>query len=158
AALGIVVSCARDADGSAGIRRSRRRDRWNCEASLPNFPGTRGDHVSDALHAQRIRGDRRMTTFKLPPLPFDERALEPSMSAETVKFQDDKHHAAYITKTNSLVAEIPDAPATLEEVVRWADKDKNAKLFNQSAQAWNHGFFWQSLTPEAQGGAQGDLS
>lgn len=98
-----------------------------------------------------------MTTFKLPPLPFDERALEPSMSAETLRFHHDKHHAAYITKTNSLIAEMPDAPATLEEVLRRADKDKNAKLFNQSAQAWNHGFFWQSLTPEAQGGAEGSL-
>lgn len=95
--------------------------------------------------------------FNLPPLPFDERALEPFMSAETLRFHHGKHHAAYIKKTNALIAEIPDAPATLEEVVRRANKDKNAKLFNQSAQAWNHGFFWQSLTHEPQAGSEGGL-
>src|SRR5262245_24497274 len=98
-----------------------------------------------------------MTTFKLPPLPFDERALEPSMSAETLRFHHGKHHAAYIKKTNTLVAEMPDAPATLEEVVRRADKERNAKLFNQAAQAWNHGFFWQSLSATPQSGAEGGL-
>ncbi|MFT3729020.1 MAG: superoxide dismutase [Terricaulis sp.] len=97
------------------------------------------------------------TEFKLPPLPFDERALEPFMSAETLRFHHGKHHAAYIKKTNSLIVEIPDVPATLEDVVRRAAKDKNAKLFNQSAQAWNHGFFWQSLTAEPQSGAEGGL-
>ncbi|HVV32132.1 MAG TPA: superoxide dismutase [Vitreimonas sp.] len=98
-----------------------------------------------------------MTTFKLPPLPFDERALEPSMSAETLRFHHDKHHAAYIKKTNALIAEMKDAPATLEEVVRRADKEKNGKLFNQAAQAWNHAFFWQSLSAEPQAATEGGL-
>lgn len=98
-----------------------------------------------------------MTTFKLPPLPFDERALEPAMSAETLRTHHDKHHEAYIKKTNALVAEMKDAPASLEQVVRRAAKDKNAKLFNQAAQAWNHGFFWQSLSNETQAPPEGGL-
>ena len=98
-----------------------------------------------------------MTTFKLPPLPFDERALEPAMSAETLRTHHGKHHGAYIKKTNALIAEMKDAPATLEDLVRRADKEKNQKLFNQAAQAWNHGFFWHSLAPEPQTVSEGGL-
>jgi Fe-Mn family superoxide dismutase len=98
-----------------------------------------------------------MTAFKLPPLPFDVRALEPHMSADTLRTHHDKHHAAYIKKTNALLAETPDAAVSLEEVVRRAAKDKNQKLFNQAAQAWNHGFFWQCLSAEPQAGGEGGL-
>jgi Fe-Mn family superoxide dismutase len=98
-----------------------------------------------------------MPTFTLPPLPFDERALEPIMSADTLRTHHGKHHAAYIKKTNTLAAEIPDAPSTLEGVVRRADKERNGKLFNQAAQAWNHGLFWQSLSAAPQQGAEGGL-
>ncbi len=89
--------------------------------------------------------------FKLPDLPFAAAALEPLMSRTTLETHHGKHHAAYIKKTNAFLAERADAPTTLEEVVRLADREKDRKLFNNAAQAWNHAFFWQSLTPEAQG-------
>jgi len=89
--------------------------------------------------------------FKLPDLPFDAAALEPYMSRTTLETHHGKHHAAYIKKTNGFLAERANAPTTLEEVVRVAAQEKDRKLFNNAAQAWNHAFFWQSLTPEAQG-------
>lgn len=95
--------------------------------------------------------------FKLPDLPFEPGALEPHMSADTLNTHHGKHHAGYIKKMNAALQERADAPAKLEEVVRLAAREKDKKLFNNAAQAWNHGFFWQSLTPEAQGAPQGDL-
>lgn len=95
--------------------------------------------------------------FKLPPLPFAEDALAPAMSADTLRTHHGKHHAGYIKKTNAALEGRADAPDTLEDVVRLAVREKDTKLFNNAAQAWNHAFFWQSLTPEAQGDPQGDL-
>lgn len=81
--------------------------------------------------------------FELPALPFSVSALEPLMSAATLRTHHGKHHAAYVEKTNAALGD--DAPRrTVEEVVR-ASASCDRKLFNNAAQAWNHGFFWQSL-------------
>lgn len=96
-------------------------------------------------------------TFKLPDLPYDAGALEPHISRTTMETHHGKHHAAYIKNMNAILAERADAPKALEDVVQLAVREGNRKLFNNAAQAWNHGFFWQSLTPEAQGGPSGDL-
>ncbi|QGZ93861.1 superoxide dismutase [Terricaulis silvestris] len=95
--------------------------------------------------------------FKLPPLPFAADALEPAMSRDTLNTHHGKHHAAYIKKMNAALEGRGDAPDTLEDVVRLAVREKNAKLFNNAAQAWNHAFFWASLTPQTQSGPQGEL-
>lgn len=95
--------------------------------------------------------------FKLPPLPFPESALEPAMSRTTLETHHGKHHAAYIKKMNDALKERADAPQSLEEVVRLAKRENDKKLFNNAAQAWNHAFFWQSLTPEKQDGPTGGL-
>jgi Fe-Mn family superoxide dismutase len=97
------------------------------------------------------------SVFKLPVLPFPENALEPAMSAETLATHHGKHHAGYIKKTNAALAERQDAPRALEDVVRLAAQEKDKKLFNNAAQAWNHAFFWQSLTPAPQSGPEGAL-
>jgi Fe-Mn family superoxide dismutase len=89
--------------------------------------------------------------FQLPELPFDRQALAPHMSAETLDYHHGKHHQAYLTKTNELIADMPAlGGASLVQVVRRAREAGNNKLFNNSAQAWNHSFFWQCLAP-AQG-------
>jgi superoxide dismutase, Fe-Mn family len=87
--------------------------------------------------------------FKLLELPFAADALAPAMSRETLETHHGKHHASYIKKTNEALAARADAPSALEDVVRMAMHEGDAKLFNNSAQAWNHGFFWNSLTPDA---------
>jgi len=89
--------------------------------------------------------------FQLPDLPFDRAALAPHMSAETLEFHHGKHHRAYVTKTNAMIEdEAGFSGAVLTEVVRKAKQAGNGKLFNNSAQLWNHSFFWQCLAP-AQG-------
>ena len=86
--------------------------------------------------------------FQLPDLPYAKDALAPHMSAETLEFHHGKHHKAYFTKTNDLIADDQSlSGASLVQVVRDARRSENAKLFNNSAQLWNHSFFWQCLAP-----------
>ena len=89
--------------------------------------------------------------FQLPELPYPKDALAPHMSAETLEFHHGKHHAAYVKKTNAMLEDQRLPATSLIDVVRAAKRDGNSKLFNNSAQLWNHSFFWQCLAPaEAQ--------
>ena len=86
--------------------------------------------------------------FQLPDLPYAIDALAPHMSAETLEFHHGKHHQAYVTKTNELLETERDLIGSpLSRVIREANRAGNAKLFNNSAQLWNHSFFWQCLAP-----------
>lgn len=84
----------------------------------------------------------------LPALPYAYDGLEPVISEITMRTHHDKHHARYVDVTNTLLAETPTAGSTLEEIVTKAWLRSARKLFNNAAQAWNHGFFWQCLTPD----------
>jgi Fe-Mn family superoxide dismutase len=86
--------------------------------------------------------------FQLPELPYAKDALAPVMSAETLEFHWGKHHRAYVTKTNELIGDLSKlSGAALTDVVKEAKLSGNAKLFNNSAQLWNHSFYWQCLAP-----------
>jgi Fe-Mn family superoxide dismutase len=86
-----------------------------------------------------------------PPLPFEPKALEPTISAETISFHYGKHHKAYFDNLNKAVAGTPLASATLEQIiVQTAGAPDRAGVFNNAAQAWNHNFYWQSLSPTPQ--------
>jgi Fe-Mn family superoxide dismutase len=86
--------------------------------------------------------------FILPKLPYDYAALEPAISADTMHTHHDKHHKAYVDKTNELAPKAGLDGRTLEEIVREAHRKGDAKLFNNAAQAWNHAFFWECMTPD----------
>jgi Fe-Mn family superoxide dismutase len=88
--------------------------------------------------------------FKLPALPYDHAALEPTVSAETMRLHHDKHHQAYFTNTHKLLADKGLNPSTLEQAVTDARSQGEKKLFNNAAQAWNHTFFWTCMSPEGQ--------
>ena len=93
-----------------------------------------------------------MALFELPPLPFARDALAPMISRDTIDTHYDKHHRAYIDKTNELSK---GAYASLEDIIRETARDPNARgLFNNAAQAWNHARYWESLSPD--GGAPSD--
>jgi Fe-Mn family superoxide dismutase len=85
----------------------------------------------------------------LPKLPYAYSALEPMMSADTLHTHHDKHHRTYVEKTNELVAKAGLEGRALEDVVREAQRKGDGKLFHNAAQAWNHAFFWESMTPRA---------
>ena len=83
------------------------------------------------------------------PLPYDKEALAPTISADTLGFHHGKHHKAYIDKTNAAIEGTELANADLETVIAKA-RSTNQGLFNNAAQSWNHGFYWNSLSPQAQ--------
>lgn len=83
--------------------------------------------------------------FDLPPLPYPEDALQPVISAETVRLHHGKHQKKYVDTMNQLLQEQGETSAkSLEDVVRASQ----GKLFNNAAQAWNHEFYWRSLSPK----------
>jgi Fe-Mn family superoxide dismutase len=89
--------------------------------------------------------------FTLAPLPYDEAALEPTISARTIGFHYHKHHKAYVETLNKLVADTRYADMKLEEVVQATlgkQDDKEKKIFNNAGQVWNHDFYWRSLSPK----------
>ncbi len=82
--------------------------------------------------------------FDLMPLPYADTALEPAISAETLSYHHGKHHKAYLDKTNAAIGGTELADADLETVIAQA-RGSNQGLFNNAAQSWNHGFYWNSL-------------
>ena len=86
-------------------------------------------------------------SFSLIDLPFDKDALAPSISAETLSYHHGKHHQAYVDKTNSAIEGTDMADDDLETVIAKA-RGNDQGLFNNSAQVWNHGFYWHSLAGE----------
>lgn len=92
-----------------------------------------------------------MAVFPLSPLPYEENALEPAISARTVGFHYHKHHKTYVETLNRLVKETRFADMPLERVVHATVNSKDGndqKVFNNAGQVWNHDFYWRSLTPK----------
>lgn len=85
--------------------------------------------------------------FRLPDLPFPKEALGEYMSAETLDYHHGKHHRAYVEKTNGMLAEKGLEGASLAQVIEAANDRGDQGLFNNSAQIWNHSFYWQCLAP-----------
>ncbi len=85
--------------------------------------------------------------FKLTDLPYADSALDPAVSAETLSYHHGKHHQAYVDKTNKAIEGTGHADKSLEEVIA-AARGNDQGLFNNSAQAWNHGFYWHSMAAE----------
>lgn len=96
--------------------------------------------------------------FELPPLPYARDALAPHISAQTFDFHYGKHHQAYVTNLNRLVDGSAYAGHSLEDVIAKSAAEKAAGIFNNSAQIWNHTFFWHSMRPMGGGAAKGDVA
>jgi Fe-Mn family superoxide dismutase len=85
--------------------------------------------------------------FTLPALPYTYDALEPVVSETTMRTHHDKHHKSYVETLNKLLAESGETPETLEALIGQA-AGMGAKLFHNAAQAWNHAFFWECMSPD----------
>jgi len=94
-------------------------------------------------HATALKKSQHLH-LELPRLPYAEDALAPIISAETLQFHHGKHHKKYIDTTNQLIGKEHVTAHSLEELVR----SSSGKLFNNAAQAWNHDFYWHSLSPK----------
>jgi len=97
--------------------------------------------------------------FTLPPLPYADGALAPVISANTIGFHYGKHHKTYVDNLNNLVKGTAYEGATLEKIIAdSAGKADQAGIFNNSAQIWNHTFYWNSLKPNGGGKPSGKLA
>ena len=84
-------------------------------------------------------------THTLMDLPFDENALEPHISKETLQYHHGKHHAGYVNKLNGLIEGTVYADMKLEEIVKKAD----GGIFNNAAQVFNHDFYFNGMSTTA---------
>ncbi len=93
--------------------------------------------------------------FELPPLPYAIDALAPKgISQETLEYHYGKHHQTYVTNLNKAVEGTPDESLSLEEIILKAE----GPLFNNSAQVWNHTFYWNSMSPNGGGAPTGEIA
>jgi Fe-Mn family superoxide dismutase len=90
----------------------------------------------------------------LPQLPYAKDALTPHISAETMEFHYGKHHQAYVTNLNNLIKGTEYENLDLEAIVK---KAPAGGIYNNSAQVWNHTFFWNSMKPSGGGEPTGPL-
>ncbi len=97
--------------------------------------------------------------FDLPPLPYEMNALEPYISTTTMEFHYGKHHRTYVDNLNKLVKGTRFEEMPLEKIVKeTAGNPEFTAIFNNAAQAWNHDFFWKSMSPNGGGAPKGELA
>lgn len=114
---------------------------------------TLGDNL---VIAQTKGGVGRM---ELMQLPYPDNALEPYISARTISFHYGKHHRAYLDNTNKLIEGTDLVNKSLVEIIKFsARKEDKVSLFNNSAQTWNHNFYWNSMKPAGGGKPSGKLA
>jgi Fe-Mn family superoxide dismutase len=90
----------------------------------------------------------------LPDLPYAKNALAPYISEETLEFHYGKHHNAYVTNLNKLIAGTEFETAALEDIIKKA----SGGIYNNAAQIWNHTFFWNSMKPSGGAAPTGALA
>ena len=89
-------------------------------------------------------------SFKLPPLPYAEDALEPHIDALTMQIHYGKHHAAYTSKLNAAVQGTPMAGLSIEDLLaKYSDKPA---IRNNGGGFYNHNLFWSVMASPGNGG------
>ena len=100
--------------------------------------------------------------YTLPPLPYAYEALQPHIDVETMRIHHNKHHQAYITNANKLLADQPElAKLSPEELLANLDKAPEAirvGLRNNVGGHLNHSQFWLMMSPDGGGEPTGKLS
>lgn len=95
-------------------------------------------------------------SFELPKLPYAYNALEPYIDAKTMEIHLTKHHATYTNNLNKAIAGTKLENLPVEEIiVKGFDK---TPIRNNGGGYLNHCLFWEWLTPNAKGKAEGDLA
>lgn len=88
-------------------------------------------------------------SYKLPPLPYDYKDLEPVISAEIMELHHAKHHNAYVTNLNAALDKYSSAASRGDIAEQIALQ--SAIRFNGGGHV-NHSIFWTNLAPKKDGG------
>ncbi len=84
----------------------------------------------------------------LATLPYSDTALEPYISARTVRLHYGVHNKGCIDALNRLVAGTRFAGMSLRRIIlATAGIAEYDAILHNAAHAWNHAFYWRSLTP-----------
>jgi len=75
-------------------------------------------------------------------LPFNENALEPYISKETIQYHHGKHHAGYVNKLNNLIKDTDYTDLSLEEIILRSE----GGIFNNASQIYNHDFYFNGIS------------
>jgi Fe-Mn family superoxide dismutase len=96
-------------------------------------------------------GAKEIALFKLP---YENNALEPVISKQTVELHHGKHVQTYVNNLNNLIKGTPFENLSLEEIVKYSD----GGIFNNAAQVWNHEFYFYTFSPQGGGEPSGALA
>lgn len=96
-------------------------------------------------------------TVELPDLPYRSDALEPFLSQMTMETHHGKHHKGYVDKLNKLIDGTDYQDMSLHQIIMKSHSDGDTAVFNNAAQALNHSFLWESMSPEGGGSPSGPL-
>ena len=100
--------------------------------------------------------------YSLPKLPYDYKALEPHIDAQTMEIHYTKHHQTYINNVNAALEKAGvDAPADVEDLVAGISKlpaDLQGPVRNNGGGHANHSLFWTVMSPEGGGAPDGELA
>jgi Fe-Mn family superoxide dismutase len=95
--------------------------------------------------------------FELPKLPYDYKALEPHIDAQTMEIHHTKHHNAYVTNLNKALEGSDLANKSLEDLMKIISKAPVA-VRNNGGGHYNHSLFWLIMSPNGGGKPEGDLA
>jgi Fe-Mn family superoxide dismutase len=95
--------------------------------------------------------------FTLPDLPYAKDALEPHIDAKTMEIHHGKHHAGYTNNLNAAIEGTPLASKSIEEILANVSGQSPA-VRNNGGGFYNHGLFWQIMSPDGGGKPGGDLA
>ena len=99
--------------------------------------------------------------YSLPDLPYDYKALEPHIDAQTMEIHHTKHHQTYIDKVNAALEGTEFADKPIEEVIKSLDKiptDKRTVVRNNGGGHINHSLFWTVMGPDGGGEPTGAVA
>jgi superoxide dismutase, Fe-Mn family len=99
----------------------------------------------------------------LPALPYDFKALEPTIDATTMEIHSQRHHKTYVDNLNKALESAPDLASKdivslLRDIKSVPDAIRQA-VINNGGGHHNHALFWEIMAPGAGGeptGAIGD--
>ena len=94
--------------------------------------------------------------FKLPPIPYDLKSLEPHIDALTMEIHYTKHHQAYVDNLNKLCSDMHIHDPNLENILRMVSKYPQG-VRNNAGGHWNHSMFWTIIKPNGGGVTKGKL-
>jgi Fe-Mn family superoxide dismutase len=100
--------------------------------------------------------------FTLPPLPYPEDALEPSIDKMTMQIHHDRHHKTYVDNLNAaLEGHAALAGKPIEQLLREINQvpeNIRQKVINNGGGHANHTMFWEIMGPKAGGEPSGSLA